>query len=176
MPLLTCKVSGEVIRLHCFGGDAPAFARLLCNVWNRIPMAVQQSIVEYWNLYGATYEPPLQPHFELSNYLPVDVYGQVNLNGMELKFSSSAFEVFPDSVASWVVAHELAHVYQKARGLPPGGDDYGENEEHADSLARSWGFEEHRFQLMILLQNKIGSLELACQNINRRFNPIDLKQ
>src|SRR4029077_20297246 len=69
-------------------------------------------------------------------------FAQVTAVGFEIKFSRSAFEVLPERAAKFLIAHELAHVYQKAIGIKPGGASEDQNENDANNLASTWGFDE----------------------------------
>jgi hypothetical protein len=87
---------------------------------------------------------------------------------MVLKFSAKDFAVFPGSVARWVIAHELAHVYQKTIGRVPGGENEQNNEQEADRIAESWDFDKTPFTIMYLLcRNRKLSVEDACKEVVR---------
>ena len=87
---------------------------------------------------------------------------------MELKFNAEAFDILPPSVARWIIAHELAHVYQKACGQVPGGEDEHQNENDADRIAEGWGFDKSPRTLLELLQQNRGlTLGQACEAIVR---------
>jgi len=74
----------------------------------------------------------------------------------------------PFHAARWIIAHELAHVYQKAIGRQPCGmNEDGElnedeNETHADGLVKEWGFPSESRTLIDMLIGKLG-LEGACR-------------
>ena len=82
-------------------------------------------------------------------------FAQVGSNGMVLRFSAEDFMVFPDKIAQRIIAHELAHVFQKATGRLPGGQNEDENEDDANRIADSWGFDNSAvLMLKILIQER----------------------
>jgi hypothetical protein len=73
---------------------------------------------------------------------------------MILRFNAEDFMIFPPKIALWIIAHELAHVYQKAIGGSPGGTSEAENETDANRIAESWGFDrEPRLIMGTLTEN-----------------------
>jgi hypothetical protein len=88
--------------------------------------------------------------------------------GSEIKFRKSSFEVLPQAAAAYVIAHELAHVYQKCLGRHPGGRDDAENERHADLLAKGWGFCPTVYDLIRLLEKAPGrDFRSACAEVKK---------
>ena len=64
-----------------------------------------------------------------------------------VKFNAGEFDQMPDETAHWIIAHELAHVYNRAIGNLPIDSrdgalcfDEAKNEETSDKLGESWGF------------------------------------
>lgn len=94
-------------------------------------------------------------------------FAQVKRCGTIMKFSASAFAMLPPSIAHWIIGHELAHVFQKACGKRPGGEGRVENEQDADRIATSWGFDKtHRIMLRIFMEEgRKLSFEQACAEI-----------
>ncbi len=132
------------IYLHVFDGDGRLFVKRFRETWTRLPLGVRRKISSYWrsNIYG------FQPFIELSNFFGRDdIYGQVKNDGYTVKFRASEFDEMPDKTAYWIIAHELAHVYNRAIGNIPffseeGGFSIDEerNEEAVNRLVESWGF------------------------------------
>ena len=85
-----------------------------------------------------------------------------------MRFNAKDFDILPPSIVRWIIAHELAHVFQKALGKPPGGESKAENEDDADGIATGWGFDSlprrtlNEFQI-----NGKMSLEAACELLVR---------
>lgn len=50
----------------------------------------------------------------------------------------------PERAIAWLIAHELAHMYQKVQGKSPGGETKDQNEDDANAIAIEWGFENER--------------------------------
>jgi hypothetical protein len=93
-------------------------------------------------------------------------FAQVGSNGMVLRFSADDFMVFPNKIAQWIIAHELAHVFQKATGRLPGGQSEGENEDDANRIAHGWGFDNTAvLMLKLLIQERQLSVEKAVRKI-----------
>jgi hypothetical protein len=91
-------------------------------------------------------------------------FAQVGGNGMTLRFSADDFMVFPDKIAQWIIAHELAHVFQKATGRVPGGQN--ENEDDANRIAHGWGFDNAPvLMLKLLIQERQLSVAKAVREI-----------
>lgn len=151
-------------QLNASGDGAQRFVAQFRDCWERIPISARHEILAYWKKEtSAGY-----PRIELS-----DMWGdsetnfaQVRHMGMELRFSAHDFLVLPDSIAHWVIAHELAHVFQKTAGKVPGGANEAENERDADVIAMRWGFaKSHRTLLAVLMQEANISVDVACQKL-----------
>jgi hypothetical protein len=124
----------------------------------------QGVILAYWK----TSKVPQIPIFELSNLWSDSEanFAQVGDNGMLMRFSFGDFAVFPNTIALWVIAHELAHVYQKAIGRVPGGISELENETDANRIAAEWGFEQRPLvMLKLLTQGGLLSVGEASKGI-----------
>lgn len=145
------------------GGER--FIRLFRSCWKQLPRGSRRAIATFWKGGGKPY-----PVVELSNLWSDSEeksFAQVSHGGTVLKFSAKDFAVFPDSIARWVIAHELAHVYQKTRGRTPGGRTEQENEQEADRIAASWGFDKTPTTLLFLALCRRLSVEEACKEIVR---------
>jgi hypothetical protein len=96
-------------------------------------------------------------------------HAQIGNLGMKMRFNAESFDLFPPEAARWVVAHELAHVYQKVCGRAPRCDDR-ENEREADQIAEGWGFDKSLYfqvkQLTTQLTPSMG-FEKAFEEICR---------
>lgn len=143
-----------------------SFLCLFRSCWDKVPAAAQTAITEHWG--GSPV--PLHPKIELSDCWADsnDCFAQTGFNGMELRFSRRDFAILPDSVATWIIAHELAHVYQKAIGRRPGGASEDENEADADSIASGWGFDKIMKVLLDAQLRRGRSLDKACE-VLRKF-------
>ena len=106
------------------------------------------------------------PIIEWSNmWGPSDAIGQFVPAEFILKFRSDELCFYPDNAFQWIIAHEFAHVYQKAIGRKPGGKSEQENEREADGIAKDWGFNCFSADLIVRDQFDNGtSVEEACEN------------
>ncbi|MBE7464241.1 MAG: hypothetical protein HS116_12250 [Planctomycetes bacterium] len=129
------------------GVGGPEFVREFRQCWKQIPLSSRRAIVRHWKSSARL------PLFELSNMWADSEksFAQVSQKGMELKFSQKDILFLPSGVMQWVIAHELAHVYQKSIGRKPGGSSDRENERDADRIAKEWGFDPSRFSLLVIL-------------------------
>jgi hypothetical protein len=146
------------------GDGAKSFVRLFRDCWKRIPFKARRAILAHWQNSPVSWYPKI----ELSNSWgdAQTCFGQVRHAGLEVRFSAKDFALLPDEVASWIIAHELAHVYQKATGKRPGGDALESNEEDADEIAPSWGFDRTLRAFLGHLQASEGlSVEDACKRL-----------
>ena len=128
---------GHEVYINCWDDDGARFVTLFRQTWKQLPLSTRRAILRFWRDNADEWAPLI----EVSNsWAPRYSFGQVGRAGLELKFRQQAFACFPPPAARWVIAHELAHIYQKTCGRPPGGENEGENEDHADNLAEEWGF------------------------------------
>jgi hypothetical protein len=162
------KIKQRLLPHHKFqvltwGDGGKDFVRVFRSCWKQLPLRSRRSILAHWKKAPIPF-----PTFELSNmWGDSEVsFAQVGWNGMKLRFSAADFAVLPDRIAQWIIAHELAHVYQKAIGRSPGGDSEFENETDADKIAEDWGFEKRPMTMLKLLtQNRKVSVEDAGKRI-----------
>jgi hypothetical protein len=152
------------VYLRVDAGDGPAFARLFRATWDRLPLGARRRILGYWrgDLSGLM---PLSPSVELGRGWP-DMgrkdLAMVSRHGHRMRFRSSVIRAMSkgkrEGVAQDLIAHELAHVYQSARGIrcgtmspegypqyfDAGGAYWGgaiEIEDDADWQMDRWGFD-----------------------------------
>lgn len=140
-------------------GDGSEFIRMFRSVWAALPTSVQTRIIEHWQT-----EPTRQePYFELSEcWAPATSSAQVKMTGFQMKFRTSSFRHFPEPAARWVIAHELAHVWQWVIGRNRLDFTVEENEDDADRIAEGWGF-CHLCRMRIQVEINYGkSFEAAC--------------
>jgi len=159
-------LAGHRFNVHCFNNDGGQFVEVFRDTWKRLPLRVRRAMCGFWRQGTTEYEPQI----ELSDcWSPESSYAQVTRAGMEVKFRQEAFACFPREAAQWIIAHELAHVFQKACGRVPGGDAESENEKHADDLAREWGFDQGCLCAIHMLQDHDDlSFTDACNELRER--------
>jgi hypothetical protein len=148
-------------QLRVYNGDGEKFVVLFRRCWDRIPTDARQVIVAYWEKAGG---PRNRPLFELSDCWAdsAEAYAQVRLRGWELRFESESFQKLPDGVASFIIAHELAHVFYWASGGQPDASEAA-REANADATAKRWGFDKvarDSFRMLV----KSGGFENACRS------------
>lgn len=141
----------------------PWFIRMFRKCWTQIPSATRRTILHYWR-NGCM----RCPSFELSDMWrdSTKSYGQVTFCGFQVRFSAKMFQLMHEKqelLAHWIVAHELAHVYQWAIGTARVGDEF-EVERDADRIARDWGFDNMPFDL---LRTLVSVLKLPPETIIR---------
>ena len=142
--------------------EADVFVNSFNDCWKRIPQHDQAQILDYWqNQCGER-----GPKIELSDqwYDSKTCFGQVRQQGAEIRFAKS-LTLLPRDARSFLIAHELAHVYQKCIGRRPGGDNATENEENADRIAEEWGFSRSPLTLVKYRTKDLG-FEAACRLVN----------
>ncbi|MBI3824073.1 MAG: M48 family metallopeptidase [Planctomycetes bacterium] len=158
-----------LILMH-FGNES-RFVTLFQSTWKRIPEDDRRLIGDYWS----EAKPTRIPICELSNCWidHAGKYGQCTANGYELRFDASAFLILPENVATFVIAHELAHVFQKAEGNCPGGANQQENEGDANFIAEKWKFD--RIALLTLEAFvKLDGFEKACRTLSGDADGVSL--
>ncbi len=137
------------VRLWVFEGDATRLERIITDVWRGLSTGAREAIATFWRNGD--------PKVELSNLWDSEnCNAKLRGDGCTIKVSEEAFRNMPDDVARYVIAHELAHVFQKANGIwVRSGDDGGplsferegvhwgdepRLEDDADQTAGKWGF------------------------------------
>ncbi|MFZ2654344.1 MAG: hypothetical protein WAX69_05470 [Victivallales bacterium] len=128
---------GKTYFLAVSTGNVGKFIGDFTSTWRRLPADVQENILKYWS------NSQFSITFELSNFWKhnenKNTCANAGARGCELKFRSDDFEIMPPEVAQYIIAHELAHVYQFSAKLVTGkGYDF---EGIADKLAKEWGFD-----------------------------------
>ena len=150
----------RLVAIDCEGDD---FSDLFRKCWRKLPLTARRSICAFWR------DPKeREPLVELSDLWidSKDAFAQVTNWGRELRFSASAFKVLPYCAGSFIVVHELAHVYQKALGGVPGGESSLENEDDANRIAKEWGFDDMVIGIISILL-KTMPLEQACERLEQ---------
>jgi hypothetical protein len=170
MPFTSHRLlSGHPLLLIAEGDGAKSFVRLFRGCWKLIPFKARRAILAHWQNSPVSWHPKI----ELSDSWgdAQTCFGQVRHGGMEVRFSAKDFEVLPDAIAAWIIGHELAHVYQKVIGKRPGGDSLESNEDDADEIARSWGFDR---TLRVLLGHVQASERLSVEDACKRLAELRL--
>lgn len=135
--------------------DAERFAQAFRHVWQAISDDVREAIVEHWDATVAFGRPII----EYSNdWRPTHkgVYATAGAGRGEIQFVARLLDPMPDGALKFVVAHELAHFYQRTLGDEPHFSPDGqflyyrtsnghkrprhEYEAEASEFADSWGF------------------------------------
>lgn len=156
---------GHEFSIDCHDDDGKWFVELFRSTWRLLPLSVRRAILKFWRHQNTTSYLLI----ELSNlWAPENSFGQVGCNGKELKFRQKVFSRIPPRAARWLIAHELAHVFQKACGRRPGGEDELENEDHADGLVKEWGIDDSVYILLdIYMTRGQESLLNACEILKK---------
>ena len=164
-PMAASETKLRLLPGHDFIIHAPAdrgeeFVDLFRTTWQHLPLVDRRRIIKFWK----SSEYAWQPVFELSDiWAPMDADGQVGSCGYEIKFREQSFRHFPKPAAEWIIAHELAHVYQRATRRDPTQFTKDENEDDADRIAESWGFSKLWLSLIRTRMHTYGtSLKEAC--------------
>lgn len=144
---------------------AEEFINLFQECWQRIPDSDRKRIIAHWKNSGIDAWPMIELSCLWSE--SHSNHAQVTLGGMQIRFNSESFRLFPKGVARWVIAHELAHVFQKTEGKSPGGDNEERNENDADDIVERWGFEKTAWTLLRVNLSGGKSLEKSCQIIEK---------
>ena len=126
---------------------APRFADLFRQTWARLPLYARRRILQHWRA-GAHPFIAVSPDIELTDFWSERKTGRglrgdkacVFRRGHKLRFCTKIVCAYPDNLVCDLIAHELAHVHQWARG-----DDLNEVhpmefEEDADWQVEAWGF------------------------------------
>lgn len=132
------------------GGER--FARLFTETWRRLPLGVRRRILGYWrtDLYAF---PPSTPSIELLADWPhrqagpdlLGTLGACSGCGHSLRFWAKIVAIMPDDLVRDLIAHELAHVYQWARGWDLDIVGNCKAEEDARRNVECWGFSSTAF-------------------------------
>jgi hypothetical protein len=158
----------DLLYVWDFGhGDVPKSARAFARTWDRIPQSDRTGLTGYWGrLADSGYVE------SLPGVLGIPIYMEANStfrhqrllavcegSGSALKFYSHVIDALPARHLPALIAHELAHVLQAARGEMKPADNpteeearvFGEwatniayhnseGERSADLIAAGWGF------------------------------------
>jgi len=163
----TLLLPDENIWLH---HDEPAdvFIGIFQECWKRLPDSDRTRMLAYWKSSGIE----TWPMIELSTLWSdsKSCFGQVRGRGMEVRYNSASFQIFPRGMAQWFIAHELAHVFQKAEGKRPGGDEESRNEDDADCIVERWGFCRSAYTFFQIQRSQGASVEDSCNCVKKLFN------
>ena len=133
-----------------FDGDGSSFRKNFANVWRRIPECARFVVKEILQQSDCRIELPdhMKCDGDMRPYGQVDVWynGRGEAAELTLRFHAESFSALPDTCAQWVIAHELAHVYDKRESQGPLGHECF-REQRADATAEKWGFS--RFYLNV---------------------------
>jgi hypothetical protein len=154
-------LEGHKFRLFVYGevgGDA--FVALFRHCWEQIPEGARRDLLEYWGKSGFEH----LPSFELSDlwHDSAIAHAQVKGPGYEMRFNAATFLELPVPVALFIIAHELGHVYQWARGMKQVGESQNVSEGVADGIAVMWGFDNKARDSFKRTFNRCGFKE-ACR-------------
>jgi len=156
--------------------DGERFRGLFRQSWDKIPVNARKTILDYWKCRE------LAPSFELSNLWgdSAHSYAQVIEMGYRMRFNAKSFSIMPEPPALFVIAHELAHVYNWATGTSnalfrsfyeQNTDETEvhekfdlENEAKADALAVKWEFDKAKMDRFRMLE-KMRGFEYACERM-----------
>jgi hypothetical protein len=119
----------------CWNDDGEKFIALFRQVRERVPNSICEAIIDYWAKSDLCLFDVSDFGFEIDGH-----WAFVTRNGTSLRFRGEYFACTPEPAGLWVIAHELAHVYQKVLGNKAGGDNEEENEADANAIAIEWGF------------------------------------
>lgn len=121
-------------------GDGPRFAGLFASTWRRLPLGARRSLLGYWRapsparevhgrreyrLDGGGGDSPIwvidvgegpRIEYRRADYDEEDALGGCGGDGHRLWFNSTRLDGLPDGPVQYVVAHELAHAFQRATG------------------------------------------------------------
>lgn len=125
--------------------DAPRFAGIFKYTWTKIPSQARRRMVKHWR----TDMPPIpiaNPRIELDDFQDrAGVVATAALHGNKLWFFATAIKAVPDEYVVYLIAHELAHVYQIATATISLGTQKTKSvERDADILLLEWGFDVPR--------------------------------
>ena len=130
------------------------FIPLFRKVWEKIPPQHAEKLYAEWKRRQSD---GVTPWICLDHWMDSGVRGCVGCSD-EFRIGLNDFMNMPDDAAMFLIAHELAHLYQSAQGVRPAGgatncayfhDADGhlwggtqDREGDADRIARSWGFSQ----------------------------------
>jgi hypothetical protein len=145
-----------ILRSDTLEEEGRRFVDLFRETFRQLTADIRERIVAFWRLSQWVF-------FQLADDWGNEELAQVSHGGYALRFRAEAFGCLPRKAAQWIIAHELAHVYQKVSGRAPGGICETENEAHATSLAKEWGFSPECFEIVDMIATNRGmNIKDAC--------------
>jgi hypothetical protein len=135
------------VYLFAPGPGGERFARLFVESWKRLPYYARRLIHQHWKRdspIGMTYKPQIElVHGWSGRGGGRGLRGTkaaAGCLGYKLVFWTKIVDAYPDELVRDLIAHELAHIFQWARGWDIDRADPIECEQHADYLVEAWGF------------------------------------
>jgi hypothetical protein len=144
-------VKSEHIYLTAVQGDGAKFASNFQTCWSTLPLQISTALLNHWNMPRilAIKSYPYTPYFLLTDRLvgradegPGVTAAKVMDCGFFIQFWAPIFKKCPDEIATTLIAHELAHVYQYSQRKDPL-KELGEGgmEREADMLLEAWNYD-----------------------------------
>lgn len=158
------------ISMPCYRyGDDRRFGRLFRQAWHRLPLGDRRCLLKFWREGAAAglffggrtrhlkHARPdgsqlvhVAPRVELLPFLPSSAgpsaFGFCNGEGSALLFLAPFVDALPDEAVMTLIAHEIAHAYLRAIGVPffdyDNDDPWNEEEMEVKEIVDCWGFDE----------------------------------
>jgi hypothetical protein len=117
-------------------GDGRRFAALFRQTWKRLPLGIRRLLLAHWRSHHL-WSPEVG--LTRSPFIPRRAHGCVNRLGHRLLFRARSIARMPDDVAQDLIAHELAHVCQSARGIRCAREYRDGRADYVDGRGEFWG-------------------------------------
>lgn len=186
------RIDGRLLRSHAVNFRASdandcssRFVRLFRETWRLIPLTHRRSILRHWRRRG--YVATIEIATYWSGFRP-QVSGQCSLMGHQVRFYSHFVRLASDDDIRYVIAHELAHVWQWATkpDTRPAGPARASDawEAEARRLGLEWlgltrcprrtpGLKAHDFSVLVeLFKNANAAIPANAIGDNRRFDDL----
>ena len=131
--------------------QAPRFAGIFKYTWKKIPTKARRALVKYWQAAFPPF-PFVIPRIALdeSQDRP-GVEATTAVLGSFLWFFATAIRAHTDEYVAYLVAHELAHVYQIAtKAFSHAKRKKRQMENDADLIVHKWGFDIFRAEKLLV--------------------------